>query len=92
MAAALLAPGIPSNTDAKVSAVVEAATVAMINIIAEYSFGKIYIKLYNTTSPVVAPAEGTIPTSNPYSVPNSNSIMAYKLLEIYHYEFHAEST
>ena len=29
---------------------------------------------------------------NVYSVPNNNSIMVYRLLKIYHYESHAEST
>jgi hypothetical protein len=48
-----------------VSAVVDAATVAIIKIIAKYSSGNKYIKPKRATRPVVAPAEGIIPTSNP---------------------------
>ena len=75
VAAEELAPGIPSKTLENVSAVVDAATTAIININAEYGSGNIYRKLNRIISPVVAPAVGINPTNSPYKTPPINSII-----------------
>ena len=75
VAADELAPGIPNSTEVKVSAVVDAATTAIIKIIAEQGSENRYKNPYRATNPVVAPADGIIPTTIPQRTPRKSSII-----------------
>ena len=86
VAAAEFAPGIPSSTPLKLSPVVLAATTDITNITPKYGSNAVNqpINPNRATSPVVAPALGTIPTISPYSVPAimAKNISIFYLLRI----------
>ena len=84
VAAALLAPGMPSKIPEKLSPVVLAATTAIKKITPEYgSLTKYGISPYSATNPVVAPAAGTTPINKPYNTPVTNANISIYVLQFY---------